>query len=74
MASASTDWIEWQGGICPVDVHTEVEYRLRWFTDGQAPYRCAAGHCRWDHGRTPESASDPSMRVSDIVSYRVVQA
>jgi len=67
------EWIEWSGGVCPVPVHTEIEYRLRWMKAGDEPLCSEAGYCRWDHGRTPEGASTPSLRRNDIVAYRVVQ-
>lgn len=69
----SDGWIEWAGGVCPVATDTEIEYRLRWFTADEAPYRCKAGYCRWDHGRTPEAAHDVSERQSDIIAYRVIE-
>ena len=68
------DWIEWNGGICPVPIDAMIEYRLRNFAPYQEPYRCVAGYCRWDHGRTPSSAYDDSLRSSDIIAYRVVEA
>lgn len=69
-----SDWIKWDGGICPVDVETEVEYRLRYFAPGAEPFRCKAGLCRWDHGRTPESAADLGRRQNDIVAYLVASS
>lgn len=62
-------WRTWTGGICPVDPHVKVEYRLR---NTSEPWSmiAEAGQLRWDHGRTPESASDASLRRNDIVAYR----
>jgi len=65
-----TKWIEWAGGICPVDVYEMVEYKLR--LDPNVSYTCMAGLCRWDHGRTPESAANESFRRNDIISYRLI--
>lgn len=65
------EWIEWNGGICPVPLDTTIEYRLRHFRPDQEPFRCLAGFCRWDHGRTPDS--EPALRANDIIAYRVVQ-
>lgn len=70
----SADWIEWRGGVCPVDVETEVEYRLRYFAPAARPFRCKAGLCRWDHGRTPDSVADLAARQHDIVAYRGVSS
>ena len=71
--SAEKPWIEWNGGICPVNPHTEIEYRLRFFPADKEPFRCEAGYCRWDHGRTPVSAApDHPNRQTDIVAYRVL--
>lgn len=63
-------WIEWGGDICPVHVETPIIVRLRngWVSSGTA----VAGYHRWDHGRTPESAADASLRNNDIVAYRIV--
>ena len=69
-----SEWVEWKGGVCPVPTDTMIEYRLRLFPVGQEPFRCMAGHCRWDHGRTPESAADDSLRMNDIIAYRVVSS
>lgn len=72
MAQHNADWIEWAGGICPVDTDTMIEYRIRFGPDDA--FSCKAGFCRWDHGRTPESAADESRRRNDIIAYRVVPA
>lgn len=69
-------WRSWDGGICPVDSFTRVEYRLR-FSGPDRPsgptgdLAAMAGGLRWDHGRTPESAADASLRRNDIVAYRI---
>jgi hypothetical protein len=64
-------WIEHDGGICPVEFDQFVLCRLRngWVSDGPA----LAGYLRWDHGRTPESAADPSLRRNDIIAYKPEQ-
>lgn len=59
-----SEWIDWLGGVCPVDVATKVFVRHRSGWESQGP--CDAGLCRWDHGRTPDS----SLRNNDIVAYR----
>lgn len=61
-------WVEWTGGICPVDVDAMIVTKLRggWVSDGPAK----AGLHRWDHGRTPDSP----LHANDIVAYRVVNA
>jgi len=67
-----SQWTEWNGGPMPVDCD-EVFYRLRHSPDRVlGPTR--PDLLRWDHGRTPTSASDPALRRSDIVAYRVVPA
>ena len=71
MMENEQEWIEWAGGICPVPVDTMVDYRLRRFQD-ERTFRAEAGLCRWDHGRTPESAADTSLRRNDIIAYRVI--
>ncbi len=68
---ASQGWLPWSGGVCPVDVHTVVEYRLRFQVADGMPLVSAAGNLRWDHGRTPESAANASLRRNDIVVYRI---
>jgi len=62
------EWVEWSGGICPVDTEAMIMTRLRngWLSQGPAK----AGLHRWDHGRTPNSP----LRANDIVAYRVVAA
>jgi hypothetical protein len=62
------EWIEWTGGICPVELDAMIMTQLRggWLSDGPV----MAGHHRWDRGRTPDSP----LRANDIVAYRVVSA
>lgn len=68
-------WLPWSGGACPVHTSERVEYRLR-FNGPDRPsgptgeLSALAGGLRWDHGRTPESAADASLRRNDIVAYR----
>ena len=61
-------WIEHDGGTCPVHPDDLVWTMLRYgfVGDGPAP----AGYHRWDHGRTPESAADVSLRRNDITAYK----
>lgn len=56
--SMVNDWIEWNGGECPVPGETEVMMRFR----NGATSVTRAKHCRWDH---PGAAGD-------IIAYRVV--
>jgi len=65
-------WIAHDGGICPVHVDDFVTYKLRmgWVSDSPVE----AGFLRWDWGRTPESASDPSLRRNDIIAYKLEPA
>lgn len=68
MQHEAGDWIEWSGGICPVDTEALIMTKLRsgWVSSGPA----MAGYHRWDHGRTPTSP----LRDNDIIAYRVVAA
>lgn len=72
--SAPQEWLPWSGGICPVDLQTVVEYRLRLQGADDTPLVSVAGYLRWDHGRTPESAADASLRRNDIVAYRIKES
>jgi len=67
MSDNPSAWIEWNGGICPVDPQAYVLTRLRngWEASGPA----MAGYHRWDHGRTPNSP----LRANDIIAYRLTQ-
>jgi len=60
-----SEWKEWKGGICPIDVeaYVFVKHRSGWVSAGSAK----AGLHRWDHGRSPESP----YHGNDIVAYRV---
>lgn len=58
-----TDWIEWNGGECPVDGLTSVDYRMRTDRADEAN-RDVASMLRWDHQRTG----------GDIIAYRLVDA
>lgn len=57
------DWIEWDGGECPVDPDTRVDVRFR---SGYIEYNDGAGELPWDHGGTFGTAGD-------IVAYRVCE-
>lgn len=66
-----TDWIEWQGGECPVDPDTRIEVRFRPFTEGKPQ--------DWDF--CTDKASEISRNgvdgwvhknsAGDIIAYRV---
>lgn len=59
MTAAGNDWIEWNGGECPVDGRAVVKVRLRC---GLEDPNFPANVYRWAH----EKAQD------DIVAYRLV--
>lgn len=60
-----SEWREWNGGICPVDVevYIYVKHRSGWVSNGSAK----AGLHRWDHGRGPQS----NLRENDIIAFMV---
>lgn len=61
--TTQSDWIEWEGGNCPVEgwVTVEVLFRSRLgSSEGQAK--------NWDWGR------EPTPKSYDIVAYRVPDA
>ncbi len=63
MAQTPTDWIEWQGGECPVDANTMVNWRIV-DRDGDADYVARrAGSLDWSWGKGDEG---------NIIAYRVV--
>lgn len=62
-----SEWKPWNGGICPVDVETEVFYLIR-NSAVKALGPAKAGLLRWDHGRTPDSPN----RSNDIICYRSI--
>lgn len=57
-----TDWIEWQGGECPVDPETRVDVRRTYGDQYYGLLACDAGGWGWRGSRR------------DIIAYRVVQA
>lgn len=59
------DWIEWNGGACPVDPEQRIEVELR---DGSKYKYRSSNLLRWSFGRF---GSDTS--TDDIVKYRVVR-
>ncbi|RYG88628.1 MAG: hypothetical protein EON59_03775 [Alphaproteobacteria bacterium] len=63
---ATSDWIEWKGGECPVSADTLVDTKLRsgGKTFGFQADRWIVG--KWQHG------GDRSRL--DIIAYRVVSA
>lgn len=74
MVQTPTDWIEWQGGECPVDSEEVIDARFR---DGDVEYGIPAGlyagtdctNCSWHH-----STSNTGDRWDDIVAYRAHQS
>ncbi len=72
-----TDWIEWQGGECPVDPDTRVQIQT---ADGDPSWMAPEGHpagifcddsgylnCDW-------WLADNTSHAWRIIAYRVVQA
>jgi hypothetical protein len=55
-----TDWIEHNGGECPVDAQTSVQVRFR---DGRVCHVCKASAFRWWHVGIG----------GDIVAYRIAE-
>jgi hypothetical protein len=55
-----SDWIEHNGGECPVDAHTLVKVRFR---DGIVCHACQAFAFTWVH----------NGKASDIVAYRIAE-
>ena len=54
-----SEWIEWTGGNCPVELNKTVEYKCRYLS---GVLRATADSLTWDHYGD----------ASDIVRYRVV--
>lgn len=69
-----SEWIEWSGGECPVDLNAVVEAKLRLRIHTDEPIRNSARSLRWDHSRgpDPECPNGFSEGNADIVAYRVV--
>lgn len=67
MPQDSTDWIDWQGGDCPVDknVMVRVQGRFEAERDEHQMPRRASGWV-WSH--------DPKDALFDIIAYCVVHA
>lgn len=57
---SAADWIEWNGGPCPVSRNAIVSVRKR---DGKQFDRNTAGHWDWWHSNHP----------ADIVAYRIIE-
>jgi hypothetical protein len=62
MTQHSDDWIEWEGGSCPVRPTAEVVIRCRDGYETKKPLR--AIQLTWDHGEP---------RGQDIIAYRLVK-
>ncbi len=65
----SSEWIEWQGGECPVPTGTVVDVQYR---DGDRQYTGPAGVCRptWGRDASPAFWRDVNG-CNDIVRYRL---
>lgn len=64
-----TDWIEWQGGECPVDGHTRVDVRFRdgkVSADEPAAFWASGTTCFWKH-----EGGIFSGHGADIIAYRI---
>lgn len=57
-----SDWIEWNGGECPLPPETNVEVRFR---NGKTSCTDDPFYWRWGH------LSEAS--ISDIIAYRVIE-
>lgn len=71
--AADDGWIEWAGGVCPVDASAKVHIRLRDGTESETTTErilpigtpMTAGLLFWQHG----GEFDPA---TDIIAYRVL--
>lgn len=63
-----TDWIEWQGGECPVDGRTRVDVRFR---DGTLWTNRAAGSLARNDDDENYWIWEPTSPEDDIIAYRV---
>lgn len=59
-----TEWIEWEGGKCPIDAGAIAEARLR---NGYVQTLDPAGDYDWCH-------ADDAYDGYDIIAYRVISA
>jgi hypothetical protein len=59
------DWIEWNGGACPVPAGTPVEIMLRASPDDIDPSRHPE-RLRWSHFET-------TLGSGDIIAFRLVE-
>lgn len=57
-----TDWIEWNGGECPVGEGTKVQFKMREDSHAEGMSPCAAGFLDWSHSE---------KKPWEIVAYRV---
>jgi len=65
------DWIEWNGGECPVETGTLVDVKYR---NGNVNFHVMAGVCECCSGSDPSSSASNWGHLdfhSDIVAYRV---
>ncbi len=63
--TTQSDWIEWEGGKCPVPDQTRVSVRFR---NGSIDYADYAGIWSW------EWRLGPTPNAGDIIAYRVLDA
>ena len=61
---AEDGWIEWNGGECPVDTATMVDFVIRDESIRNVPGRSRrAGSLKWDH----------AQKLTDIIAYRIAK-
>jgi len=60
------NWIEWEGGECPVAGDTKVVYRMRGYPDHDEEYWQPAKFLVWGHYGHDNPA--------EIIAYRIVPA
>lgn len=69
--AAATDWIEWNGGECPVGDDQRVDVRFR---DGDRDPFQVAGFWRKVRDFWRHEGGEFSGPASDIIAYRVLSA
>jgi hypothetical protein len=65
------DWIEWNGGECPVEPDACVDIRFR---DGIVTQRTCAGSWDDDNPAWSNWQHDQGTSDDDIIAYRVVKS
>lgn len=65
------EWIEWNGGECPVFPHTKVRVKFHPMWSEPEPYESTdikdAGDLWWDHRKCGDEPS-----AGNIIAYRIV--